>query len=54
MWLWNPASAVVTGRNNKIPGADGTSVVVTTICTVHNLSGKIYLFLVVPFHTYGV
>jgi hypothetical protein len=37
-----------------MPGADGTGVVVTTICTVHNLSGKLYLFLVVPFHRYGV
>jgi hypothetical protein len=55
---------IVAGRNNKhmdfrlsvlkMPGADGTSVVVTTICTVHNLSGKLYLFLVVPFHRYGV
>ena len=55
---------IVAGRNNKhmdfrlsvlkMPGADGTSVVVTTICTVHNLSGKLYLSLVVPFHRYGV
>jgi hypothetical protein len=55
---------VVTGRNNKhmdfrlsvlkVPDGDGTSVVVSTICTVHNLFGKLYLFFVVPFHRYGV
>jgi hypothetical protein len=28
--------------------------VVTTICTVHNAVGKIYLFCVIPFHRYGV
>ena len=55
---------VVTGRNNKhmdfrlsvlkVPDGDGTTVVVSTICTVHNLSGKLYLFFVVPLHRYGV
>jgi len=55
---------VVTGRNNrhldfrlsvlKVPDGDSTSVVVSTICTVHNLAGKLYLFFVVPFHRYGV
>ena len=35
-------------------GAGTASVVVTTICTVHNAFGKIYLFFVVPFHRYGV
>ena len=55
---------VVAGRNNKhmdfmlsvlkVPDGDRTSVVVSTICTVHNLSGKLYLFFVVPFHRYGV
>src|SRR5258705_9209777 len=35
-------------------GAGSASVVVTTICTVHNAFGKIYLFFVVPFHRYGV
>jgi hypothetical protein len=34
--------------------ADTASVVVTTICTVHNAFGKIYLFFVIPFHRYGV
>jgi uncharacterized protein DUF2867 len=45
---------VVAGRNNrhmdfrvsvlKLPDNDGPSVVVSTICTVRNLSGKLYLF----------
>jgi hypothetical protein len=33
---------------------DAESVVVSTICSVHNLSGKIYLFFIVPFHRTGV
>src|SRR6202049_2555257 len=55
---------VVAGRNNKhmdfrlsvlkVPDGDRTSVVVSTICTVHNLTSKLYLFFVVPFHRYGV
>jgi hypothetical protein len=55
---------IVAGRNNKhldfrlsvLKAADGkaASVVVSTICTVHNLFGKIYLFVIVPFHRSGV
>jgi hypothetical protein len=55
---------IVAGRNNKLmdfrlsvlKATDGemTSVVVSTICTVHNLFGKIYLFVIVPFHRSGV
>ena len=55
---------IVAGRDNKhldfrlsvlkVPDGGQTSVVVTTICTVHNRSGKLYLFFVVPFHKYGV
>jgi hypothetical protein len=55
---------IVAGRNNKhmdfrlsvlkVPDGDRTSVVVSTICTVHNLSGRLYLFFVVPLHRYGV
>jgi hypothetical protein len=55
---------IVAGRNNKhmdfrlsvlkMPDGDGTNVVVSTICTVHNLAGKLYLFFVIPFHRYGV
>jgi hypothetical protein len=55
---------IVAGRNNKhidfrlsvlkaIDG-DAASVVVSTICAVHNVFGKIYLFFIVPFHRNGV
>ena len=29
-------------------------VIVSTVCYVHNLFGKVYLFFVVPFHKWGV
>ncbi len=55
---------LVAGRDNKhldfrlsvlkVMDAETASVVVTTICTVHNLFGKLYLFFVVPFHKWGV
>jgi hypothetical protein len=55
---------IVAGRNNKhmdfrvsvLKAVDGAapSVVVSTVCTVHNLFGKIYLFFIVPFHRKGV
>jgi hypothetical protein len=55
---------VVAGRNNKhmdfrlsvlkAMEGDTASVVVSTTCTVHNVYGKIYLFLIVPFHRHGV
>jgi hypothetical protein len=38
----------------KVSDGDGTNVVVSTICTVHNLSGKLYLFFIVPFHRHGI
>jgi hypothetical protein len=55
---------IVAGRNNKhidfrvsvLKAVDGSaaSVVVSTVCTVHNLFGKTYLFFIVPFHRSGV
>jgi hypothetical protein len=55
---------IVAGRNNKhldfrlsvlrVTDGDGESVVVSTVCSVHNLAGKIYLFFIVPFHRTGV
>jgi hypothetical protein len=58
------ATALVAGRDNKhldfrlpvLKVTEGvtTSVVVSTVCTVHNLFGKVYLFFVVPFHKWGV
>jgi predicted membrane protein len=57
-------SEIVAGRNNKhldfrvsvLKMADGEkmNVVISTICTVHNLFGKIYLLVIVPFHRHGV
>ncbi|WP_334187301.1 DUF2867 domain-containing protein [Noviherbaspirillum sp.] len=32
----------------------GTKVIVSTVCDVHNIFGKVYLFFVVPFHKWGV
>jgi hypothetical protein len=55
---------IVAGRDNKhldfrlsvLKAREGgaVSVVVSTICTVHNVFGKIYLFFIVPFHRAGV
>ena len=38
----------------KESGGDTASVVVSTVCVVHNVFGKVYLFFVVPFHRWGV
>jgi hypothetical protein len=55
---------IVAGRDNKhidfrlsvLKAVDdeGSDIVVSTVCAVHNLFGKIYLFFVVPFHRRGV
>jgi uncharacterized protein DUF2867 len=53
---------IVAGRNNRhldfrlsvLKSKDATDVVVSTVCTVHNVFGKIYLFFIVPFHRAGV
>ena len=55
---------LVAGRNNKhldfrlsvlkVMEGDAASVVVSTVCSVHNVFGKIYLFFIVPFHRTGV
>jgi hypothetical protein len=37
-----------------MPDGDETSVVVSTICSVRNLAGKLYRVFIVPFHKYGV
>jgi hypothetical protein len=62
--FWLSENEIVAGRNNKhldfrlsvlkVAEGDATSVVVSTTCSVHNLSGKLYLFFVTPFHRYGV
>jgi hypothetical protein len=55
---------LIAGRDNKhldfrlsvLREVDATkaSVVVSTVCLVHNWYGRIYLFFVVPFHRWGV
>ena len=58
------ANELVAGRDNahldfrlsilKTIEGESANVVVTTICTVHNMFGKIYLFFIIPFHIWGV
>ncbi len=55
---------LIAGRDNshldfrvsihREPGSPGPFVVVSTVCVVHNLFGKVYLYVVVPFHRWGV
>lgn len=55
---------IIAGRDNRhmdfrlsvLKAVDGgtASVVVSTICKVHNVFGKIYLFFIIPFHRNGV
>ena len=55
---------LVAGRDNKqldfrlsvLRETNGeiANVVVSTLCTVHNAFGKVYLFFVIPFHKWGV
>ncbi|MCJ0763974.1 DUF2867 domain-containing protein [Variovorax terrae] len=55
---------LVAGRDNRhldfrvsvLRMVDGgtASVVVSTVCVVHNTFGKVYLFCIVPFHSWGV
>src|SRR5439155_20824181 len=55
---------IIAGRDNKhmdfrlsvlkVRDDDAADVVVSTVCSVHNLFGRIYLFLIVPFHRAGV
>jgi len=55
---------LVAGRDNKHldfrvsvlkeTGGEAASVVVSTVCVVHNVFGKLYLCFIVPFHKWGV
>ena len=55
---------LIAGRDNKHldfrlsvlkeTDRESSSVVVSTVCKVHNRFGKIYLFFIVPFHKWGV
>ena len=41
-------------RLSILIGAESRSVVVSTVCNVHNAFGKLYLLFVIPFHKWGV
>jgi hypothetical protein len=55
---------IIAGRDNKhmdfrlsvlkVRNADTADLVVSTICSTHNLFGRIYLFAIIPFHRSGV
>ena len=51
---------LIAGRDNKHLDfrlsvlKTGDSVVFSTVCTVHNTFGKIYLFCIKPFHSWGI
>jgi hypothetical protein len=55
---------LVAGRDNKhldfrlsvlkVTDGEAASIVVSTICTVHNVFGKLYLFFIAPFHKWGL
>jgi Protein of unknown function (DUF2867) len=55
---------IIAGRDNRhmdfrlsvlrVRNGDAADVVVSTVCSVHNVLGRIYLFLIVPFHRAGV
>ena len=40
--------------NDANHDGESTSAVISTVCTTHNLFGKIYLFFIIPFHKWGV
>jgi hypothetical protein len=58
------ADELVAGRDNrhmdfrlsilKVRDGNGPSIVVSTICMVHNTFGRYYLSSVIPFHKFGV
>ena len=57
-------SELVAGRDNKhldfrlsvLKEANGETMnaLISTVCTTHNVFGKLYLFFVIPFHKWGV
>jgi hypothetical protein len=62
--LFLAESEIVAGRDNKhldfklsvlrVTDGETSNVVASTICMVHNVFGKVYLFFIVPFHKWGV
>lgn len=59
-----PESELVAGRDNnhldfqlsvmRLTKDESSSEIVSTVCVVHNVFGKAYLFFVAPFHKRGV
>ncbi len=57
-------SEIVVGRDNshldfrlsvlRDTGSTGSSAVFSTVCVVHNVFGKVYLWFVLPFHRWGI
>ena len=57
-------SELVAGRDNKHldfrlsvlkkNNGETMSAVISTVCTTHNVFGRLYLFFVIPFHKWGV
>jgi hypothetical protein len=55
---------IIAGRDNKhmdfrlsvlkVRGDSAADLVVSTICSTHNLFGRLYLFAIIPFHRSGV
>jgi len=57
-------SELVAGRDNKHldfrlsvlkePNGEAMNAVISTVCTTHNAFGRLYLFVIIPFHKWGV
>ena len=55
---------LIAGRDNthldfrlsilRVSEGDAERVVVSTVCVVHNVFGKVYLFVITPFHQRGI
>ena len=55
---------LIAGRDNthldfrlsilRVSEGDAERVVVSTVCVVHNVFGKVYLFVITPFHQWGI
>jgi Protein of unknown function (DUF2867) len=55
LFVLNETTSRIDFRFSVLKAMDGDATsVVSTICTVHNVFGKIYLLFIVPFHRMGV
>jgi hypothetical protein len=58
------ATELIAGRDNRHldfrlsvllePAGGSQTAVISTVCTTHNLFGRLYLSVIIPFHTWGV